>query len=270
MKQHLITDIAYKNGAYKDGIHFHNGYELIFVSKGEISVTVDDTSFTATEGTLIIISNLEKHTIRVTQAPYERYFINLSPVKCDKLIADTDLLALLRCRPIGFSHKIDFGENAPFIRTLWEALLKEHEKGDHYSEEAELYLVKLLLIAAKRELPDDAFATAGQMKNLLHELQDYLDGHFTEDIRIGELCEQYYTNHFYLTHSFKSYTGYSPKQYLTLLRLNHAISLFVGGGETVSAAALASGFSNVNNFIRCFKASFGMTPSEYKKQHIDE
>ncbi len=270
MKQRLITDIAYKSDAYKDGIHFHSGYELIFVSKGEISVTVDETSFTATEGTMIFISNLEKHTIRVTRAPYERYFINLSPLKCDKLIADTDLLALLRCRPIGFSHTVSFGEDTSYIRTLWQALIKEHEKEDHYSEDSELYLIKLLLIAAKRQLPEDAFAAAGQLKTLLHELQDYLDSHFTEDIRIGELCEKYYTNHFYLTHSFKAYTGYSPKQYLTLLRLNHAISKFVGGGETVSAAALSSGFSNVNNFIRCFKSTFGITPTEYKKCHIDD
>ncbi len=270
MKQKLITDLAYKAGEYKDGIHFHNGYEIIFVSKGEISLTVDDVTVTASEGTLIFISNLEKHTIRVTRAPYERYFMNLSPLKCDKVIGDADLIALLRCRPIGFSHTIPFGEDAPRVRMLWDALLSERDKEDHYTEEAELYYLKLLLIMAKRRLPEDAFTAAGQMKSLLHELQDYLDGHFTEDIRIGELCESYYTNHFYLTHSFKAYTGYSPKQYLTLLRLNHAISLFVGGGETVSAAALASGFSNVNNFIRCFKSAFGMTPSEYKKRHIDE
>ena len=38
----------------------------------------------------------------------------------------------------------------------------------------------------------------------------------------------------------------------------------------MTAAALASGFSNVNNFIRCFKSTFGMTPTEYKKRHTDE
>ena len=270
MKQKLITDIAYKTGEYKDGIHSHNGYEIIFIARGEISLTVDGETMTASEGTMIFISNLEKHTIRVTRAPYERYFMNLSPVKCDKLIGDTDLIALLRCRPVGFTHTIPFGGEAERMRMLWDALLAEKGHDDHYTEEAELYYLKLLLIMAKRRLPEDAFASAGQLKNLLHELQDYLDSHFTEDIRIGELCEGYYTNHFYLTHSFKTYTGYSPKQYLTLLRLNHAISLFVANDETVTAAALASGFSNINNFIRCFKSTFGMTPTEYKKRHTDE
>lgn len=270
MKQPLITDIAYKKGEYKDGIHYHNGYELIFVTKGEASVTIDNDTFTARAGTLLFISNLEYHTIRVLETPYERYFMNISPAECEKLIGDVDLIALLRCRPIGFKHTVSFENDIPRISMLWDMMIEESQANDEYGKETCASLLKTLLILAKRRLPDGTLFAQNHMKTLLHELQDHLEKHFSEDISIGDLCQKYYANHFYLTHSFKAYTGYSPKQYLTLLRLNHAISLFTSGNETISAAALASGFSNVNNFIRCFKATFGMTPTEYKKRHIGE
>jgi len=207
MKHPLITDIAYKTGEYKDGIHFHNGYEIIFITKGAISVTIDDESFDASEGTLLFISNLENHTIRVTRTPYERYFMNISPPQCDKVIADVDLIALLRCRPIGFKHTVQFDEDAAKIRALWDLLLQEHEGQDGYSADVTAAILKTMLILAKRKLPESMLGEESHIKLLLHEFQDYLDNHFTEDIRISDICRQYYANHFYLTHSFKAYTG---------------------------------------------------------------
>ncbi len=266
----LITIAAHKSTPYREGIHFHAGYEIILVRKGEIEVSTDRRTFRVAEGTLLFFSNLENHRIRVLREPYERYFLNLDTSVCDKTLSDKDLISLLKCRPLGFEHGLPLGALTEKIVSLFESILTERAEGGRFSSELCEGYVKEILMLAFRTLPADKTPEENRMRDLLYRIREHLDAHFTEDIRIKALCDAHYTNHYYLTHCFKEYTGYSPKQYLTRLRLYHAIRLFTVEGYTVSAAAVTSGFSNVNNFIRAFRGEFGMTPTEYKKRHVRE
>lgn len=266
----LITIAAHKTTPYREGIHFHHGYEIILVKRGEIEVTTDRRTFTVSEGTLLFFSNLENHRIRVLREPYERYFLNLDTAVCDKTLADKDLISLLKCRPVGFEHSLPLGDLSQKTVSLFESILAERSTPARFSEELCEGYVKELLMLAFRTLPNTEAHTEARMLDVLYRIREYLDTHFTEDVRIKALCDAHYTNHYYLTHCFKEYTGYSPKQYLTRLRLYHAIQLFTVEGYTISAAAVTSGFSNVNNFIRAFRGEFGMTPTEYKRRHVAE
>lgn len=267
MKHDMILSVGYKDGEYSDGIHFHNGYELILVRRGKIEITADDRLFSAGAGTLIFISNLERHSIRVLEKPYERYYVTLDAEKCDRILADRELISLLKYRPEGFENALFLGDAAPQIEQLFVAIREEKERNDSFSETLCEGYIRQLLVFCYRLFPRAA-VPENRAKEVLYAIQKHLDEHFTEEIRIKELCDAHFTNHYYLTHLFKAYTGYSPKQYLTRLRLHHAIALFTDGKQTVSEAALHAGFSNVNNFIRSFRAEFGMTPTEYKKKHI--
>ena len=266
MKSKLVTAAAYKTGPHHGTYHYHNGYELIFVKRGRITVTIQNESFPADDGTLILISNLENHTIRVDSLEYERYFVNLSTKECDKALSSLELIALLKFRPDGFRHTVSLGEDAERVAFLFSRILAECERADSYSEELIGQYVKEIMITAKRLLPYEQ-GTDGGIRNQLYEMQSYLDRHFAEDILIDELCTRFYANRYYLTHAFKLYTGYSPKQYLTLVRLHQAVALFSEQKLTVSAAAAACGFSGVTGFIRSFKQYYGMTPTEYKAKH---
>lgn len=266
MKSKLITAAAYKTGPHHGTFHYHNGYELIFIKRGRITVTIGKESFAATGGTMILVSNLENHTLRVESEVYERFFVNLSTKECDKTLGNLELIALLKFRPDGFHHTVCFEEDADRIALLFSRIIAEQERADAYSEELTGQYVKEIMIEARRRLPGEVGADGG-IRSQLYEMQSYLDRHFAEDIRIDELCARFYANRYYLTHAFKTYTGYSPKQYLTLVRLQQAIALFAEQGLTISAAAAACGFSGVTGFIRSFKKHYGLTPTEYKEKN---
>lgn len=53
-------------------------------------------------------------------------------------------------------------------------------------------------------------------------------------------------------------------EYVQYVRLNISLRL-IEGGETISAAALSSGFESVRSYNRAFKKIFHKTPSEYLK-----
>ena len=61
-------------------------------------------------------------------------------------------------------------------------------------------------------------------------------------------------------------TGYTPNDYIRVLRMKKAAELLAKGDNNVSEVAYAVGFDNPYYFSKCFKAQYGMPPSQYIKQ----
>ena len=61
-------------------------------------------------------------------------------------------------------------------------------------------------------------------------------------------------------------TGYTPNDYIRVLRMKKAAELLAKGDNNVSEVAYAVGFDNPYYFSKCFKTQYGMPPSQYIKQ----
>lgn len=59
-------------------------------------------------------------------------------------------------------------------------------------------------------------------------------------------------------------TGYTPNEYIRVIRLRKAAELLKEGEKNVSEVAYAVGFDNPYYFSKCFKKQFGMPPSHYR------
>lgn len=59
-------------------------------------------------------------------------------------------------------------------------------------------------------------------------------------------------------------TGYTPNEYIRVIRLRTAAELLKEGEKNVSEVAYAVGFDNPYYFSKCFKEQFGMPPSQYR------
>lgn len=97
------------------------------------------------------------------------------------------------------------------------------------------------------------------------EAQAYIDAHFCEALPLKKLARRFYISPSYLSHAFRDWTGYSPKQYIMLSRLSYARELLLTTGDGVAAVAARCGFGDVNNFIRSFRQETGLTPAAYRR-----
>jgi len=59
-------------------------------------------------------------------------------------------------------------------------------------------------------------------------------------------------------------TGYTPNEYIRVIRLRKAAELLKESEKNVSEVAYAVGFDNPYYFSKCFKEQFGMPPSQYR------
>jgi len=71
-----------------------------------------------------------------------------------------------------------------------------------------------------------------------------------------------------LAYRFRQATGVSPKEYLTALRLQRAMTLLRATDDSVSAIASQCGFSCANYFIKAFARRVGTTPLRFRRQAV--
>ena len=62
-------------------------------------------------------------------------------------------------------------------------------------------------------------------------------------------------------------TGYTPKEYLRIMRMKKAAELLSTKKYTVSEVTYMVGINDPFYFSRCFKAQFGISPSRYQKRY---
>lgn len=82
-------------------LHFHNGYELIFISNGEVQFEIDHTPYKIKSPAIILLNPFEQHKIIGESENYERIVLVLNADLPEQNISPR-LIAMLKCRPQGF------------------------------------------------------------------------------------------------------------------------------------------------------------------------
>lgn len=98
----------------------------------------------------------------------------------------------------------------------------------------------------------------------LKTIVTYIQHNYRENITLEDLAKHTYLSKTYISHSFTKCFGISFMEYLTQVRLSHAIRQ-MQGNAVLTDIAYDSGFLNVNAMINAFKKYRGTTPGEYRK-----
>ena len=93
---------------------------------------------------------------------------------------------------------------------------------------------------------------------------DYILANMAEPLRIGTICRELDCDLKSLERAFRRVHGTSPRQFLTLIRLNRARQLLLdsNGSYTVTWAATACGIQHLGRFSQQYRLWFGEHPSE--------
>lgn len=88
------------------------------------------------------------------------------------------------------------------------------------------------------------------------------------DISLQEIAQSLNLSESRLRHLFKSQTGLSPMQYLKEQRMQKARQLLETTFLNVKEVMINVGAKDTSHFIRDFKKAFGLSPSQYRAQHL--
>lgn len=96
--------------------------------------------------------------------------------------------------------------------------------------------------------------------------KNYIDQHYREEMTIAELANRFGQHHVVLTRNFTKAYGISPIKYRQRVRLFEAMNL-MNHGASVTEAIFASGFTNLSEFNRQFKATLSTNPKSFSPNH---
>jgi AraC-like DNA-binding protein len=91
-----------------------------------------------------------------------------------------------------------------------------------------------------------------------------LESQVAEAHPLGELAREAGLSRYHFLRAFKRVTGITPHQWLLRARLREAAQRLVATRDPVTAIALDVGFEDLSNFIRSFRAEFGVSPRRYR------
>ncbi|MCQ2342537.1 MAG: response regulator [Paludibacteraceae bacterium] len=160
----------------------------------------------------------------------------------------------------GLQHGADDYITKPFspafIKTRVQNLLQQREKlQEHYRDQI------ISMDTHKQEkTPDDIF---------LARLMAYMDQQMdNNNLTVDDMVEYMGVGRTVFFNRLKSLTQLSPVEFIREVRIKRAVQLLEMNSYNITEISYMVGMSDSRYFSKCFKQLMGVTPSEYKKQHV--
>lgn len=149
------------------------------------------------------------------------------------------------------------------VTELSSSKLKLFKTIDHAFDIEEL---ESILIQFLEELKTIVRRSDHQQSLILHQIYEYVNENYANDISLSEMASRLHLNYTYLSSYFKQRTKENLTSYISRVRTDKAKELLFDQELSVSEISRLTGFSDHNYFSKVFKKMTGMTPVEYRNQ----
>lgn len=236
VQRHLTRDFDW---------HWHEFYELEYVTAGSGTVYINDRAYPVRPHTLLFLSPIDFEKIEVSPS------LTLVNLAFSGDVVDPSVLQRL---PLGTA----LYEYPP---TLFDLLVRETTLNDEWLLQRYGQLVNGILIDIIREHAKTSDDT--ETSPVLQAVQ-YMQLHFKTPITLESISRQVGLSPCYFSALFSKTIHTTFKDYLTDLRLEYAARLLRASDLSASEVGFASGFNGFSNFSRAFKKKFCVAPATYR------
>ena len=121
-----------------------------------------------------------------------------------------------------------------------------------------------------REYEEFLERSAGESRNEVAAVKNYIYHHYSEDLSLEMLAEKVYLSSGYLSFIFKKETGMNLNRYIRVFRMEKAKEILCTTNRKVAQVSEEVGFANVSYFCRSFREYYGSSPESYRKGTGDD
>jgi len=222
--------------------------DITYVVAGEAEYMIDHAPHRVSAGDLICIPKwAHRSAISFPERPMECYCVNGQVFEPG--IGDA-VLPLPLVSHIGLHQDI-----IDLFRDLNAAWLLRDPCGG--LQVRALYMMILYRFCQIILYKDVGIAYDARVQKALRHMLD----HYGDPLTVQAMAKMLGLSTLYFGSLFKRETGFSFRQYLSSIRLNHAEDMLGSGEYNVNEVAIACGFSDVFYFSRVFKENRGIAPS---------
>jgi len=102
-------------------------------------------------------------------------------------------------------------------------------------------------------------------RRIFYDMLDYIRRHGKISLRVRDMADHFGYNPHYLSHLFAREYGTPLKQVIRSMVMDEAKVLLTDSPMNISQIAYALGYEDSHHFMKSFKRSTGLTPTEYRE-----
>ena len=249
----VITGIfRYEPGYYLRRSNYDN-YLLMYVSRGECSLTYEGESRVIHEGELALLDCSLPHEYgNLANDLLEMYWLHFQgPLASEyyTLIRDNIGHVIAPQNTYPFSHH---------LRRIYELFSSSAPvRESDLSRRITAMLTELVNMH-----PEQTGVT--HSPEIIENSIAYINEHFREDLTLEMMAGNVSLSPYYFSRIFSGETGFTPHQYLIAARINFSKYLLQRTDMPIKEIAFHSGFNSESGFCATFRKREGLSPGAYR------
>ncbi|MBR3804830.1 MAG: AraC family transcriptional regulator [Clostridia bacterium] len=255
-------------------IHYHTLIEISLVLRGKGSYKTKNGVYPIKEGDIFFFRPNEAHCITdIESGGMELLNLHVAPYYVYTNLQNATSSNYIKILTMSFpltSNKINNVLSKEQVEEIINLILKikqefEQENSDYLTCVCS-YLTALFILFSRAY--NGVEFTKSERKNYQKLLQaiNYVDTHYKEDLTLDSIVKNVAYSRCYFSSVFKKYMGMSIWDYISIKRIEQALTLIKTTDKNMLEIALECGFNNTVNFNKLFKKYTNVTPNFFRKQ----
>lgn len=254
-------------------IHYHTLIEISLILRGNGLYKTNDTVYSIQEGDIFFFRPNEAHCITdIEENGMELLNLHIAPyylyTNLQNALSSNYIKILAANFPLT-SNKINDTlppEQIEEIKRLILSIRREFEtKKSDYVTCVNNYISAILILFSRAYKKKHFSQKEKQNHQKLLSAIKYIDTHYKEDITLDSLAQKVAYSRCYFSSIFKKCMGMSIWDYISIKRIEEALTLIKTTDKNITNIALECGFNNAVNFNKLFKKYTNVTPNFFRK-----
>ena len=257
--------------------HSHTFFTVLYVLAGQCGHKVGDLNVPMKQGDVFFLPPYVKQTIEVfddsivlnihiRKDTFGDYFFNV--IRNSNIISNFFINSLYSKDPIrGLLFRT--GDNIE-IRNLFLDMYQEVLLDDTYSWRLLDYMVPSLFVKLLRGYSDQVQLIGPHANKKLNQQHLRLLGFIHDNyqsVTLEQVADHFHYSVPHCSKLIQSEAGMGFSAFVRKLRMEHATTLLRNTHTPISEICYTVGYETPESFIRAFKKSYGVSPSQYRKQN---
>jgi AraC-like DNA-binding protein len=249
--------------------HHHPEYEIVHIASGSGEMVIGNTAYYFKEDDVLLIGPNLSHLWKSRQNDHDPGIQRIIQFTFDFLGQDffekyefRSVYTLLKQSELGLLFQ---GKTKKEIIDKISGL----QKSDDFRKLMTLFDILQLMATSKeyKSISSPGFKNMYALfdEDRMNKIYDYTLKNFRKDISTSEVAALANLELSAFCRYFKKRTKKTYVDFLNEVRLGHSCKLLQEMQYSVSQICFMSGYKNLSNFNRQFKAMYGRTPKEYRK-----
>lgn len=236
--------------------HYHNEFEIYYLTKGTCKFLIDETTYELTKGDIAVVPPGIIHNTNYDIYEYSRNLL---------CFPESTLPENMISKISNIHYHKNSDKTQETIKNIFKDIEFEHNNHDEFSDKAiknKIHELVLLLIRNETESKHQKKST------LAEQAIFFIKANYMSNIDLKQTAAYCFVSPEHLSRTLKKETGFAFREFLNFYRLKKAKTILETHPEyRIIDVAMSCGFSDSNYFSKLFKETFKKSPTKIKKEN---